>query len=77
MPLIALGSTQGCKRPCYLVTIRALVPIEPTARTPKEFFGIVTSSQWPEVGFDIIGHCLSKGSLNIHITILLETSVQF
>lgn len=77
IPVIALGSTQGCKRPCYLVTIRALVLIEPTARTLGGQFGIVTS-QWLEVGFDIIGHCLWKGSLNkYNTTTLLKTSVQF
>ena len=61
VPVIALG----------------LVPIEPTSRTLGGLLGIVTSSQWVEVGFDIIGHCLWNGSLNMHITILLKTSVQF
>lgn len=71
IPVIALGSTQGCKCPCYLVLL------EPTARTLGGLFGIVTS-QWLEVGFDIMGHCLWKGSLNKYTTTtLLKTSVQF
>lgn len=61
VPVIALG----------------LVPVEPTSRTLGRSLGIVTSSQWVEVGFGIIGHYLWNGSLNMHITILLKTSVQF
>lgn len=78
VPVIVLGFTQSCKLPCYLVTLTALFPLEPTYRNNGGLLGMVISSWWQEVGFDIIGHYLGKGSLNKpHITTLLRTVVWF